>query len=417
MADLVADLKNSKSYFLPQNQTLNGAIIFCIVVGVISFAGGFFTVGSERTWGSFLFNLFYFFSLALGGTAFAAMQDTIGAQWARPIKRIHEAFSSFLPIAAILFIILFISIATGFGGAQKLYRWIVDPAMLEHYHGKDHWLQKGWMIGRDIFSLAVILGLWAWQMCLTTKRDRIAVNGQYDAAVQEGKRVQEKLRYWSGPILVCYAFAFSLLTFDVMKSLAPKWFSTLWAGWMFAIMMQTLMAVLLITMFIFRDSKIGAYIKRPQFHDVGKLMHGFTIFFAYLTYAHILTYWYTNIPEETLYFFTRMQNPWRIFVIIVPILAFAIPLFVLIPKASKWTPAVTLPICGIILFAQWLSMLLIVMPEVIEPKNWGLPWVEIGMFLGMLGLFLASFRYFTSRNPLLSVADPLLIAYLHNDEH
>ncbi len=52
-------------------------------------------------------------------------------------------------------------------------------------------------------------------------------------------------------------------------------------------MMQTLMAMTLIFMFALQDLPLGQVYGRSQFHDIGKMMHGFTIFFAYLTYAHV----------------------------------------------------------------------------------------------------------------------------------
>jgi hypothetical protein len=112
-------------------------------------------------------------------------------------------------------------------------------------------------------------------------------------------------------------------------------------------------------------------------------MHGFSIFFAYLTYAHILTYWYGNMPEETEYFLLRMKTPWLYIVLIAPLLSFLIPLYGLIPKASKWTKMITCPIAIGILVAQWFTYLLVVMPEVVKSGPFGVPAIEIGMFLGV----------------------------------
>jgi hypothetical protein len=195
----------------------------------------------------------------------------------------------------------------------------------------------------------------------------------------------------------------------------PQWFSTLWGGWQFAIMMQTLMAAMLIVMFILKKTNVGDYLQRKNFHDVGKLMHGFTIFFAYLTYAHILTYWYGNVPEETEYFIHRMHQPWLGFVLVIPILGFVIPLYSLVFKAAKWTAKVTIPLALMILLAQWFTYLVVVMPQVVEADSWSFPVIEIGMFLGMLGLFASSFFWFSKRYPMLPLADPLFREALSED--
>ena len=218
-------------------------------------------------------------------------------------------------------------------------------------------------------------------------------------------------------MLVVYALTFSLLGFDLLMSLAPTWFSTLWGGWLFAVMMQTLMATLMLFMWSFKGSAIGQVIQRQQFHDVGKLMHGFTIFFAYLTYAHILTYWYGNMPEETGYYIARLHAPWKYIVMIAPLVSFVIPLYTMIPKASKWTKMISGPIAIGILIAQWFTYMLVVMPEVVKAEDFGVPYIEIGLFFGLLGLFLGSVFAFGRRNPMVAVADPLLNAALAEGHH
>src|SRR5690606_9655711 len=95
----------------------------------------------------------------------------------------------------------------------------------------------------------------------------------------------------------------------------------------------------------------------------------------YLTFAHVLTYWYGNIPAETEYFLDRMQGPWLWVIIIVPFMNFVIPLYTLLFKAAKWTLAVTVPICFMILSAQWVVYILMVIPAV-DGAHWTAPWIE-----------------------------------------
>lgn len=396
-----------QSFFLAPSASARGAVVFCILMGVIVVALGMTQGHETRVWGALLFNTFFFFALALGGSAFSAMQDVLGAKWGRPVMRIHESFTSFLPVAVGLFLITMICVKLNLAGARNVWSWIADPNELHHFYGKRTWLVENFWLIRDVFAMFVILGLARWQIGMKTHRDRVMAGGNRAEAERLGNNVKDKLRYWSAPILVCYAFAFSLLGFDLLMSLAPTWLSTLWGGWLFAVMMQTLMASLLISMWIFKGSAIGSVIQRQQFHDVGKLMHGFTIFFAYLTYAHVLTYWYGNMPEETQYFIHRLQAPWIYIVIGAPIVSFVIPLYAMIPKASKWTKMIGGSVAVGILMAQWATYLLVVQPEVVKGEM-TLPWIEVGMFLGVFGLFLLSVFMFGKRNPMVAIGDPLL---------
>jgi hypothetical protein len=402
------DLYESRShFFLQPTSTVRGGLVAAFAVGAIAVVAGFAMAEPTRVWGALLFNLFFFFSIALGGSAIGAMQDVIGAVWGRPIRRIHEAFSSFLPVAGGLLILFLVLIRLDVLGAGQVYSWIADPSIVAHFHGKDIWLQRDFMIIRNVVSILIILALAHWQVRMGLARDRAYMDGNRSQADQLGVEARDKLRYWSAPLLVVYALCYSVIAFDMIMSLSPLWFSTLWAGWCFAIMMQTLMALTLITMFALQDTKVGVLFKRQQFHDVGKLMHGFTVFFAYLTYAHILTHWYGNMPEETEWYIHRLHAPWIYFIYVAPFLSFVIPLFALIFKAAKWTSFVAVPLASGILLAQWCMYLIVVMPDTVK-GSWTLPWVEVGALLLTVGLFLLSFMRFSQKNPMVPLADPLL---------
>ena len=406
-----------QQFHFSQSTTARGGVLFCILAGIATFIGGLYAGEATRTWGSYLFNLFFFFAIALGGSAFEGMQDVISAKWGRPIMRLHESFASFLPLAAAFFGVFFLCITLKVGKANELYSWIKDPSIIAEMWGKRSWLKPGLMVGRDLFALFLIVVLSSWQLRLKLAPDLAMLGGNKADAERLGAASQAKLRFWSAPVLVIYALSFSLLAFDLTMSLQPTWYSTLWGGWSFAVMMQSLMASLLLFMYLVKGTPIGQLTRRQQFHDVGKLMHGFTIFFAYLTYAHILTIWYGNMPEETQFFILRLTGPWRVLVIAVFFLVFIVPLFSLLPKVAKWTAGLAVPICSSILLAQWLVALLVVIPTTTQAGNWHLPWIEVGAFLGFLGVFLGSVLRFGRRYPMVAIADPLLAEALAESHH
>jgi hypothetical protein len=124
----------------------------------------------------------------------------------------------------------------------------------------------------------------------------------------------------------------------------------------------------------------------------------------------VLTYWYGNVPEETEYFLHRLHQPWLTFVLVAPFMSFALPLFVLIPKASKWSGTVAVPISMVIFVAQWVTYLIVVMPETADTNKWlELPMAaEVGGFLAVGGIFLLSIATYASRAYMVPVGDPLL---------
>ncbi|MFK7873546.1 MAG: hypothetical protein AB8C84_10370 [Oligoflexales bacterium] len=402
------------SLFVRAGSVSNFLVVAGILVGVLSFAAGMSSGDHVRTWGSFIFNLFFFFCIALGGVAFGGMQDLVGAIWGRAIKRSHEAMGAFLPLAGVFFTIFFLCIQFRVLSADQVYPWIADPHMLDHFPGKNVWLQQEFMLIRDVFAVVVIVALCKWLTGHGLRSDKIFLEGRLEEAQKLGEENRKKVRYWAAPVMFVLSCMFSLLMFDLTMSLAPTWFSTLWGGWNFAILMQTLMASIVWIMYLLRNTGIGAFIERKHYHDIGKMLFGFTVFFAYLTYAHILTYWYGNVPEETSYFFTRLQSPWLQMLCALLFGTFFIPFFTLIPKAHKWTPYIVLPVATIVLVSQWFVWMLVVIPEVVTPEQWNGPLLDVGVFLGFGGVFLGSYMRFAKNHPMLPVSDPLLLESFHH---
>ncbi len=393
--------------------TLQIVAVALIIIGAAALGAGFFTKQGDRVWGALIFNTFFFYCIGLGGMILGTCTDVIGASWQRPIRRVQEAFGSFVPVATVIFFVIVGCIAFNIADGGKVYPWIEKPDMLHHFWGKRSWLVPNLFYFRIIFALVILAALVMYQISKSTKRDRLWMEGRYDEAESFGEEYKVKSRFWSAPSLVVFGCVFTFLAFDITMTLAPTWFSTLWGGWSFAVMMQTLMASTLIAMFAIRGTSIGAFWKRQQFHDIGKLMHGFTVFFAYLTFAHILTYWYGNMPEETEYFLHRLHSPWVYLLFVVFFGAFVIPLYTMIPQKAKWTVWWTVPVAVMILAAQWITNMILVMPEVIKPEQIAIPYVEIGAFFALLGLFVFNFLNFAKKNPMIPVADPILEEALH----
>ncbi|MBC7661328.1 MAG: hypothetical protein H7249_16660 [Chitinophagaceae bacterium] len=406
------NLLDKKSFYI-QAPKLQAAAAILFVLGLVALGAGFAFHEGARVWGSVIFNTFFFFCLGLGGMILSTCTDVISATWHRPIRRIQEAFGAFVPVASVIFLILIVCVAMNIGDAGSVYKWIKDPELVAEMWGKRSWLVPNFFYGRVVLYLLILSGIVCYQLSQTIKRDRLWMDGKKDEWETFSDEHRVKTRFWSGPTLAIFGVVFTFFAFDVTMSLAPKWLSTLWGGWSFAVMMQTLMAATLIAMFALRETVVGSYFKRLQFHDIGKLMHGFTVFFAYLTYAHVLTYWYGNMPEETEYFMERLHSPWVWGIYAVLFLGFIIPLYSLIPARAKWTAGWTLPIAGIILLAQWITNLILVMPEVIKPDQMKIPYVEVGGFFMVFGLFITTFLIFAKKVPMLPVGDPLLMDALN----
>jgi hypothetical protein len=230
--------------------------------------------------------------------------------------------------------------------------------------------------------------------------DRIA--GDYTGTPEQVARNTGRLAVLSPLLLVVYVYGLTLIAFDLIMSLAPYWVSTLFGAFFFMGAFLTGLTTLGLMMVYWR-SRLGlhAVIGTQQFHDLGKLIFGFSVFWAYLMFSQVLVIWYGNLREETSFVFARLWGEWRPISVLVLLMVFLIPFWGLIWVKSKTTPFTfalfaTISICGI-----WLERFLLIQPSLTETgPAFGLP--EIGVTAGFLGLFLLSYGFFARTFPIVS---------------
>lgn len=100
-----------------------------MAAGVITYIIGFLN-RPEQTWANYLLNNYYFLSLAIGGSFFMALQYITQSGWSAGFKRVPEAMATYIPVAAVFFIILYFGIHT-------LYHWshteaVEQDLLLQH---------------------------------------------------------------------------------------------------------------------------------------------------------------------------------------------------------------------------------------------------------------------------------------------
>ena len=96
---------------------------------------------------------------------------------------------------------------------------------------------------------------------------------------------------------------------------------------------------------------------------MGKLMHAFVIFWAYVSFSQFMLIWYAGIPEETRYFILRNTGEWNLPSILLVICHFAIPFAVLLPHYVKKKTFLVVPVCLYLLTVHILDIYIMIMPE------------------------------------------------------
>lgn len=142
-------------------------------------------------------------------------------------------------------------------------------------------------------------------------------------------------------------------------------------------------------------------------------MFGFSIFWTYVWFAQFMLIWYSNIPEETVYFYKRWEpeyKPWFWLSIIINFLA---PLLLLVDRDAKRKQGMMLFVAILLLCGHWLDYYIMIMPGTVEAHR-GFGFVEIGTAIGFVGLFTFLVMTKLSKHPLAPKNHPFLDESLHH---
>jgi heme/copper-type cytochrome/quinol oxidase subunit 2 len=326
--------------------------------------------------------------MSLGAFLFVAVHIISKAVWFLTFKRIAEAAGMFLPLVAILMLILFL-------GAKQFLPWAGTEhtdAILEE---KSPYLNLTFFIIRQI----IILSVWVWLILkirkLSLRNDRLAED-----------RYLQKSRIFSTLFIVFTFIVIAVFSWDWMMSLEPHWYSTVYGWYVLSGALLKGVAIVILIGGLLKSMGYLDFINEEHLHDMGKYLFGFSVFWMYLWYSQFMLIWYGNLPEETVYYFKRI-NQYQFLFIINVILNFGLPFILLLDRGMRrrWY---TLFITALIVLAgQWVDHYLLVIPGIMGDTG-QVSLTDIGISLGYLGMFLWVVFYALSKANLLPVNHPKL---------
>ncbi len=371
-----------------------------VVLGVAALVSGITGDQPLRAWQAYLVNLVFWTALAAGCVLFSAIQTLTHAHWGRSLKRLAEAPALFLVAALPL-------LAGLYPGRELIFPWIAHPLP-----AKAHWLNAPSLFLRDGTGL-LLLALTAWALILPAiRRDqRLLAAGHLDPPPQEQPKSAMPLANLYG---ILYFLVLSLIAFDLIMSLSPEWYSTLFGAYYLVGGFYCGLALLIILAVIAtRSLGLAEFITPVHFQNLGKLLLGFCLMTGDFFYTQFLVMWYGNLPEETSFIIERIRfAPWRPLSWTVLFVCFIIPFATLLSSRIKVKPWAMVALCTLILSGMWLERFLLVAPSVWPAKELPIGIMEVGITAGFFGLMALTITLFLGRFPLLPVADPLFHRHL-----
>src|SRR5690606_6128839 len=110
----------------------------------------------------------------------------------------------------------------------------------------------------------------------------------------------QSIRNYLGPIMgILFAFLWGMIGIDLAMTLDPHFFSTMFPVAFFWAACQGGVAATAIAVVLLRGpAKVAEFITVRQFHDLGKLVFAFSIFWMYLNWSQYIVIWYGLLPWE-----------------------------------------------------------------------------------------------------------------------
>jgi hypothetical protein len=389
-----------------------------MAIGLITIIAGFICNSEEdaqhtRSWANILVNSYFFMGIGLLATFFMALQYAAEVAWSVAVKRVYEAISCYLPVGAT---IMFLVLLAGQLHVHHLYEWmepnitsqkLADGSVNPHYDeviaAKHGYFNPLFYWTRTIAYLVI------WSLF-----QRGFIQRSIEQDLQGGTAIHFKQMGKAAVFLVFFAVTSSTSAWDWMMSIDVHWSSTMYGWYAFAGMwISAMITIILVVLYLKRRGYLQE-VNESHIHDLGKWVFAISFLWSYLYFCQFLLIWYTNVPEEIIYFQDRLHNygymglMWTVF-----FMNFLFPMILLMSRDAKRNYFFLTFVGCIIFVGHWLDVYMMVMPGTVH-GNHHLGFTEIGTALGFLGLFLFVIHSTLAKRPLMVQKHPYLDESLHH---
>jgi hypothetical protein len=442
------------------------------LVGAAGAAYAYFghAVSPERFAYAYLFGLFVPLSLALGSLFFVMVLHITKSSWGVTVRRVAELFMRPIPVFAVLVIPLVFLLPTIFpwlgGGkpeglegdkavaaehagadkdkdkdkekAEKGEHETGEPNVLAESRGdptkepvamrwappatgaelqankrlekasehEEHEVleHKAFYLNKRFFLVRLIgyLVIWTW---LAYRFFQWSTTQDKTKALENTAAAQK----FAPAGLVLFGATVSFFAFDWFLSLSPGWYSTMFGVQVFAqIALFQTACLIFATILLRRSGLLGKAVTIEHFHDLGKLLFGWIVFWSYVSFAQFFLTWYSNIPDELTFFHLRWHDnggTWKNISLALILFHFFIPFWFTMSRNIKRRIPLLAVGALIMMVMHVIEVYWVVLPYYgpLAPS-----WVDLACLLGPLGLYLASVLRGMEDYALIPVGDPRL---------
>lgn len=365
------------------------------VAGLVLLVGAL--IDPKQFFHSYLFGYVFALDISLGALFWVLIHHVSDAGWSVGLRRVFENMTRAIVPLAVLFIPLLVGTFTG-----NLYLWydFVHGPEPDEGHLKHVWHVKHLYFSTPFLLARVVLYFGVWVAYSVAMRNW---STQQDAV--GGAALTRRMQWWAPSGVVLLGLTATFFAFDFLMSLQYTWFSTIYGVYFWVGGLRGSLATgVLIVLAMWRAGYLHKTITIEHLHDAAKLMFGLTVFWAYIAISQYFLIWYGNMPEETQFYLLRRNGTWYGASILLPILYFVIPFFLLLPRAHKRDPRWLTVTAVWILLMHAFDLYWQVMP-VLHPDTIHVHWLDIAAPVGLFAVLLLAVVWGFQRLPLIPIRD------------
>jgi hypothetical protein len=398
-----------------------------LIVGAIGIGMSLMLSGVDFKRFSFIYltNYLFLLSIVVGCLFFVTIMHLTRAGWSVTVRRIAELYAACITPMFLLFLPILIPV---FAGQNTVYSWVeggwsvhdaaaaAEIATLEVAERPPLEELKHAYLNSRFFTIRTVLYFLVWSamawffLRTSLKQDK---TGE--------KRLTSRMQAFAAPLMIVFAAVLVFSSFDFEMSLSPLWFSTMFPVYFFAGAVGSALATICLTaLWLQRTGRVTDEITIEHYHDLGKLMFAFVVFWGYIAFSQFLLIWYANIPEETFWYDIRINyDGWRGLSILLLVGHLFIPFLVMMGRTFKRNKTLMACACIYMLVMHWVDHYWLVMPEY-NPSGHEFifnPLVDLSCTIGMVAVFIAMFCLIARNHPLVPLQDPRLGEALNHEVH
>lgn len=363
--------------------------------------------GDDAFWGIYEANLVAFIGVSYGGAVVSAILRLTGARWRAPVTRIAEAMALVSLLVGMAFLLVHL------GRPDRFWMILVRP-------------QVGSPLVWDFAAITTYLVATAMFLYLPLIPDLALVRDRargtrariYGALALGWRGLPDQRAALDRGILVMAiliiplaVIVHSVLSWTFAVTGRPGWHSTIFAPYFVVAALYSGVAMVVLVVAGFRAGyRLGAFIEKRHFVNLGYLMVVLGLVYLYLTFSELLTEGYVmaeeTVPVLEAVLFGGYAPLFWVFVLVGGVL----PLLIIAVPRTRTVAGITTA-AALVVVAMWLKRLLIVVPAVAHPlirEDWGafhVTWVSVAVTIAGLAAIALLMMSFFKLVPILDVRE------------